>query len=121
MTAKILVKLQPNQDVTLALEAAARQAGFAAARIHAAVGSLVEGVLVEGDSVAIVPGPGIEVAALQGEIDPYSGGTRLHGHLCLEDTSVASGTLVRGRNAVGVTFEVLLEEVAAMTNGGEAE
>lgn len=110
----VLVKLAPNQDVTLALEAAARQAGFAGAVIRTAVGSLVEGVFVEMGSTISVPGPGIEVAALQGEIDPHGRRSRLHAHLCLADAQVASGQLARGLNAVGVTFEVLLEESGAM-------
>ena len=107
MTA-ILLKLQPNQDITEALEAAVRQAGLGSARIVAAVGSLVEGVLLRGGAVEIVTGPAIEVAALSGEVIA-AGGSQLHGYLCREDTAVVEGPLVRGRNAVGVTFELLLE------------
>ena len=107
MTA-ILLKLQPNQDVTEALEAAVRRAGMHRARIVAAVGSLVEGVLLRDDGVEVVAGPGIEVAALTGEVIA-AGGSRLHGYLCREDTGVVEGMLARGRNAVGVTFELLLE------------
>ena len=109
----ILVKLQPNQDVTEALEAVVADAGMSRGRIVAAVGRLVEGVIRCGDGVAIVAGPGLEIAALSGDIIP-GGGTRLHGFVCQQDTSVIEGELVRGRNAVGVTFELLIED-------GEAE
>lgn len=104
----ILVKLQPNQDVTHGLEAAIAAAGVSRARIVAAVGSLVEGVLHRDGGVEIVPGPAIEVAALTGELDA-AGGSRLHAYLCQQDAQVMSGELVRGRNAVAVTFELLLE------------
>lgn len=107
MTA-FLLKLQPNQDVTEALEAEVRRAGLHCARIVAAVGSLVEGVLLRDDSVEVVEGPAIEVAALTGKIFG-AGGSQLHGYLCRENTGVVEGILARGRNAVGVTFELLLE------------
>lgn len=103
-----LLKLQPNQDVTTALEEAARAAGFARAWIGVAVGSLVEGVVRCGTRVEVVGGPAIEVAALSGEIDPRGATSRLTAYLCREDTSVVAGELVRGRNAVGVTFEIWL-------------
>lgn len=111
MTAAI-VKLQPNQDVTEALEAAIAEAGMTRARIVAAVGSLVEGVLLRGDRIEVVDGPAIEVAALVGDIR-VGGGGRLYGYLCRQDTEVVAGELVRGRNAVGVTFELLLAECPA--------
>lgn len=104
----ILVKLQPNQDVTKGLEAAIAAAGMARGRIVAAVGSLVEGVLHRDGGIEIVDGPAIEVAALSGEINA-AGGSRLYGYLCQQNAQVVSGELVRGRNAVAITFELLLE------------
>jgi predicted DNA-binding protein with PD1-like motif len=109
MARAFLLKLQPNQDVTHALERAVREAGMASARIVGAVGSLVEGVLLRGDSVERIAGPAIEVAALTGRV-MATGGSRLHGYLCCADTSVAAGILVPGQNAVAVTFELLLAE-----------
>lgn len=108
MTA-ILLKLQPNQDVTEALEREVRRVGMTRARIVAAVGSLVEGVLLSDGEIEIVAGPGLEVAALSGVIEA-TGGSTLHAHICRADASVAAGNLVRGRNAVAVTFELLLAE-----------
>jgi predicted DNA-binding protein with PD1-like motif len=108
----ILLKLQPNQDVTEALEGQARAAGMAQARIVAAVGSLVEGVIRRGDALELIEGPAIEVAGLAGDVLP-DGGSRLHAYLCREDATVVEGELLRGSNAVGVTFEVLLQEIAA--------
>ncbi|MDR6511555.1 putative DNA-binding protein with PD1-like motif [Novosphingobium capsulatum] len=103
----VLVKLQPNQDVTQALEQAARICGFASAHILGAVGSVVEAVLDHDGQELRIPGPGQEIACLSGAIKP-TGGSRLSGYVCCVDTSVVGGTLVYGRNAVGVTFEVLL-------------
>lgn len=109
----ILLKLQPNQDVTLALEEAVHAAGLGRARIVAAVGSITQGVLDRGNGQnEVVAGPAIEVAALRGEVDPQ-GGSVLHGHLCCADARVVAGTLVRGLNAVAVTFEILLEACEA--------
>lgn len=112
MTA-LLLKLQPNQDLTEGLEAAVAEAGFAKARIVSAVGSLVEGVLETGAEPAVVDGPGLEVAALSGDVFA-DGRTTLHAYICQQNTQVVAGQLVRGRNAVGVTFEVLLEAVPAI-------
>lgn len=109
MPRAILLKLQPNQDVTHGLERAVRDAGMARARVVGAVGSLVEGVLVRGAGVERIAGPAIEVASLTGRV-LAGGGSRLHGYLCCSDTSVAVGILAPGRNAVAVTFELLLEE-----------
>jgi len=103
----VLVKLQPNQDVTQALEQAARDCGFASARILGAVGSVVEAVLDRDGEEVRIAGPGQEIAALSGEIRP-AGGSRLSGYVCCMDASVFGGTFAYGRNAVGITFEVLM-------------
>jgi len=103
-----LVKLQPNQDVTKALEAAARNCGFKSARILGAVGSLVEAVLDQDGKLVRVSGLGQEIAALSGEVHS-AGGSRLSGYVCCTDASVVPGIFAYGLNAVGVTFEVLLE------------
>lgn len=107
MSAAILLKLQPNQDITLALENAVRAAGLSSATIVAAVGSLTQAVVVRPDGYETVEGPAIEVAALSGVIVPDSD-TQLHAYLCCDDTSVVEGPLARGRNGIAVTFEVLL-------------
>ena len=106
----ILLKLQPNQDVIEGLEAAIAAIGMRRARIVAAVGSLVEGVIGRAgeDEIEIVEGPGIEIAALTGNVH-VDGTSRLHGFMIRQNTDVVAGELVRGRNAVGVTFELLLE------------
>lgn len=104
----VLMKLQPNQDVTEGLEAAIAAIGMRRARIVAAVGSLVEGVIGRAGEIEIVEGPGIEIAALTGDVH-VDGTSRLHGFMIRQNTDVVAGELVRGRNAVGVTFELLLE------------
>lgn len=107
-----LLKLQPNQDVVEALERAVADVGLRRARIVAAVGSLVEGVIRRSGGVELVPGPAIEVAALTGDIC-VEGKSRLHGYMIRQDTEVVAGELVRGCNAVGVTFELLLTGIDA--------
>ena len=104
----ILLKLQPNQDVTEGLEAAARDAGMARARICGAVGSLVEAVVLRGDAHVHMPGPGLEIGGLSGIVDA-GGGSSLSGFICGTDTRTQYGRFARGRNAVGITFEVVLE------------
>jgi predicted DNA-binding protein with PD1-like motif len=105
----ILLKLQPNQDITVALEEAVAAAGLEKAGILAAVGSLTQGVVIGADGFEIVEGPAIEVAALSGEIKT-DGSTQLHGYLCCADTTVVEGVLARGCNGIAVTFEVLLQD-----------
>lgn len=105
----IILKLQPNQDITEALEAAVRDADMAGARIRGAVGSLVEAVLERDGKLVKISGPGLEVAGLSGEI-AVAGGSTLTGYVCRPDTRAENGSFVRGMNAVGVTFEIVLEE-----------
>ncbi|WP_174296351.1 PCC domain-containing protein [Sphingomonas bacterium] len=104
----ILLKLQPNQDMTEGLEAAIAAVGMRHARVVAAVGSLVEGVIHRGAGVEIVEGPAVEIAALSGEVH-VDGTSRLHGFMIRQNAEVVEGELMRGCNAVGVTFELLLE------------
>lgn len=105
----ILLKLQPNQDVTEALEAAVRAAGMSSARICGAVGSLVEAVIEQHGKQTKVSGPGLEVAGLSGIVSAC-GDTVLEGYVCRPDTGLEHGRFLRGMNAVGVTFELVLEE-----------
>jgi predicted DNA-binding protein with PD1-like motif len=103
----LLVKLQPNQDITEALETVVRDHGFRTARILGSVGSFVEAVVHrDGEYVRVAP-LGQEIAGLSGDIDA-AGGSRLSGYVCRADTSVVPGFFARGLNAVGVTFELLL-------------
>jgi uncharacterized protein len=104
----VLVKLQPNQDVTQALETAVRDVGMTSARIRGAVGSLVEAVIEQNGVLTKITGPGLEVAGLSGVINPC-GSSRLCGYICRPDTSTEFGVFVRGMNAVGITFELVIE------------
>lgn len=104
----ILLKLQPNQDVTEALELAVRAAAMQRAQIRGAVGSLVEAVIERDGSSVRIAGPGLEIAGLSGCIEAR-GGSILSGYVCGTDTAVEHGRFVRGLNAVGITFEVVLE------------
>jgi predicted DNA-binding protein with PD1-like motif len=106
----ILLKLQPNQDVTEALERAIRDAGMTTARICGAVGSLVEAIIEQDGVQTKISGPGVEVAGLSGRIDTR-GRSHLEGFVCRPNTGLEYGRFVRGMNAVGVTFELALEEI----------
>jgi len=106
----IIVKLQPNQDVTEALERAIYDAGMTAATVCGAVGSLVEAIIERDGVLAKISGPGLEVAGLAGRIEA-DGNSLLSGFVCRPDTGLEFGVLVRGMNAVGVTFELALEEI----------
>ena len=116
-----LIKLQPNQDVTEALETVCKALGGRTLEIIAAVGSLNEAVLVdELGRQTRVTGPGLEVAGLSGTV--HSAGAAasdtapgtapgtlppLHATICGSDCTAAAGYLVRGENAICVTFEIV--------------
>jgi predicted DNA-binding protein with PD1-like motif len=106
----ILLKLQPNQDVTEALESVIRDAGMVAARICGAVGSLVEAIIEQDGALTKISGPGLEVAGLAGQIKA-DGSSVLSGFVCRPETGLEYGRFVRGMNAVGVTFELAVEEI----------
>lgn len=108
-TPAILLKLQPNQDITMALEEAVAIAGLRRASILAAVGSLTRGVIIRSNGFEIVEGPAIEVAALTGTV-AVDGSSQLYGYLCCDDASVVDGPLARGLNGIAVTFEILLHD-----------
>lgn len=109
-TATYLLKLQPNQDLTDGIEAYLRAAGIKAVLIVDAVGSLVNAVLEKDGIQTHVTGPGLEVAGLSGTV-LIEGTSSLYGYVCHTDMTVSEGFLVQGRNAVGVTFEIILQEL----------
>lgn len=112
----LLVKLNPGVDVTLGLSQAIHDAGWARGEIVNAIGSLNAGVL-DGEPGAdaarlTVPGPGLEVASISGEVRaPAHAGsddTSLRASVCDQHGAVFSGRLVTGENIVCITLEALV-------------
>ena len=105
----LVVRVRPNQDLCLALEALCAERNIRRARICGGVGSLIGTVFDDGRTVEPfvtevfihrgVVEPGLD-GALQAEVDvglvAYTG-------------EIAEGRLARGQNPVLITFELVLE------------
>ncbi len=103
------LRLRPNQDLAVALEAFCRERGLSRARLHGGVGSIVGAQFADGRKVepfatemlicsgVIGPGEdGTPEAALDVALVDYTGG-------------LARGRLLRGDNPVLMTMEIVLE------------
>ena len=103
------MRLRPNQDLSLALEAFCRQHGIRRAHLHGGVGSTIGACFADGRRV--VPFA-TEVAVRFGSIVAGPGGT-LHTDLDIAMVDylggIAEGRLVRGDNPVLMTMELVLE------------
>ncbi len=111
----LVVRVRPNEDLCLALEALCAERNIRRGRIRGGVGSLIGAVFDDGRTVEPfvtevfirrgVIEPGID-GALRAEVDvglvAYSG-------------EIAEGRLARGQNPVLITFELVIEvqELAA--------
>lgn len=110
----VMVKLQPNQDLKIALENACKSAGIPRARIRSAVGSLSEASFASTTGEPIrVTGPGLEVAGLCGEInlDATTAAPLLTGYVCQANGDAVVGSFLRGQNPICVTFELVLDRL----------
>jgi len=108
-----VVRLRPNQDLVTAVEAACSEHGIARALVRSAVGSLVDAVLEAGDNTIQVPGPGIEILTLTGEVRPDAAGVPradLHGTIADGKAQVYGGRFRRGANPICITLELVLQE-----------
>ncbi len=108
-----VVRLRPNEDMVTAVEAACREHGLSHALVRSAVGSLVDAVLEAGDKTIQVPGPGIEILTLAGEVRPDAGGkpqAELHGTIADGKAQVYGGRFRRGANPICITLELVLQE-----------
>ncbi len=105
----LLLRLRPGQDVVRAVETACREAGIADARIHG-IGSV--------DGVRFAGGGRVDCAATEIFL---SGGRLSNGRAHLPavvvdiEGAVAEGIFEPGDNPVGVTFEIVVEEVGGQT------
>ncbi|TNC09829.1 DUF296 domain-containing protein [Methylobacterium terricola] len=103
----LLLKIQPNEEIHAAIEAAARAHGVAAARVRG-IGSIVRPTFADGRAI---PTDASEVLIRDGSVRPGPDG-RLAAHLDIAVVDVAGGihegVLRRGANAACITFELCL-------------
>ena len=108
-----VVRLRPNEDLVTAVEAACREHGLNHALVRSAVGSLVDAELQAGQTVLQVPGPGIEILTLAGEVRPDATGSLtadLRGTIADGKARVYGGRFRRGANPICITLELVLQE-----------
>jgi predicted DNA-binding protein with PD1-like motif len=108
-----VVRLKPNEDLVTGVETACREHGLTHAVVRSAVGSLVDAVLEAGDRVVQIPGPGIEILTLAGEVRPGAGGAPeadLRGTIADGKAQVYGGRFRRGANPICITLELVLQE-----------
>lgn len=108
-----VIRLRPNEDLVTAVEAACREHGLACAIVRSAVGSLVDAVLETGDHLLEVPGPGIEILTLAGEVRSDRDGVPqadLRGTIADGQARVHGGRFRRGANPICITLELVLQE-----------
>ncbi|WP_245292126.1 PCC domain-containing protein [Methylobacterium tarhaniae] len=104
----LLLKIQPNEEIHAAIEAAARAHGLAAARVRG-IGSIVRPAFADG---RVIPTDASEVLIRDGRVAPGPDGSPC-AHLDIAVVDVAGaiheGVLRRGANAACITFELCLE------------
>lgn len=112
----IVARLKPNEDLTESIEALCRAHGIARAIVRGAVGSLIDARLAyrHGDTwrEQVVPGPGVEILNVFGEVDatPHAEAAPLHGMVADTAGRMFAGRFVRGGNLSFITIEVTLQE-----------
>lgn len=108
-----VIRLRPNEDLVEAVEATCREHGLRHAVVRSAVGSLVDAVLESGHTALKVPGPGIEILTLSGEVRPDAEGNPradLRGTIADGNAKVFGGGFRRGENPICITLELVLQE-----------
>ena len=100
------LRLRPNQDLTLALEAFCRARGIGRAVLHGGVGSTIGVHYADGRQVEPFA---TEMFISAGEIDPAGLDSRVEVGLVNYTGAVSSGTLLRADNPVLMTMELVLE------------
>ncbi len=109
----LTVRVRPNLDLTLGIEALCSDHGVRHAEIRAAVGSLTDAVLVGPNGRRTIAGPGLEVALTAGRVAPDQDGrphAQLYGLVSDGDGRPYGGEFARGENPVFVTLELVLQE-----------
>jgi len=108
-----VLRLRPNEDLVTAVETACREHGLTHAIVRSAVGSLVDAVLEAGETSIEVPGPGIEILTLAGEVRPDAAGVpraELRGTIADGKAQVYGGRFRCSENPICITLELVLQE-----------
>lgn len=103
------LRLRPNQDVAVCLEAFCRQHGISHAKIHGGVGSTIGARFTHG---GVIEPFATELAITAGTIKPGASGTPeavLDVALIDYTGGIAEGRLIHGDNPVLMTMELVLE------------
>ncbi|WP_312033630.1 MULTISPECIES: PCC domain-containing protein [unclassified Rhodococcus (in: high G+C Gram-positive bacteria)] len=109
----VVARIHPNVDIVAAVEHLAETHRFDTAIVRGKVGSFVGATLTQGDHVITAPGPATEVMYLDGAVTPDADGRPRAELSCAAvgiDGNVYTGSVVRGRNPVAMTFELALSE-----------
>lgn len=108
----VVARLKPNEDIIDSAEALCAAHGISLAVVRGGLGSLIDGELQylgrSGMQDIHVPGPGVEILSLSGEIAP--GASSLQAVLADADGKIFAGRLQRGRNLSFITVELTLQE-----------
>ncbi|WP_079227303.1 PPC domain-containing DNA-binding protein [Pseudomonas putida] len=108
----VVARLKPNEDIIDSAEALCASHGINCAVVRGGLGSLIDGALHylgrQGMQDIHVPGPGIEILSLSGEV--IAGQSRLQAVLADADGNIFAGRLQRGRNLSFITVELTLQE-----------
>lgn len=105
----LAVRVRPNEDLCLALEALCAEQNIRRGRIRGGVGSLIGAVFDDGRTVEPFA---TEVFIRRGVIEPGTDGAPradLDVGLVAYTGEIAEGRLVRGQNPVLITFELVIE------------
>ncbi len=109
-----VVRIKPNEDLCRAVAAAAEVEGFRHAQVRGAVGSLLDAAIGYGAGRRLdVPGPGVEILTLSGEVRPNEKGepaARLSGTISDSDAKVYGGVFLPDANPICITLELVLQE-----------
>lgn len=106
----IAARIRPNIDLCLALEEICRRHGVHEAVVRGGLGSLVGTCFADG---TVIPDDAIEVLVRSGHVRTRDGELRAEIEVSAINMKgvVQSGVLLRGRNAVCITFETMLEKL----------
>jgi uncharacterized protein len=126
----VVARLKPQEDLVEALEQLCSSHGIARAVVRSAVGSLVEAQLarghVTGGQTFAVPGPGVEILNVFGEIaierdaaGTVTARTSVSGIVADTEGQMYAGRFVRGGNRSFITIEVTLQEWIVETRSEE--
>lgn len=106
-------RVAPNEDLIQSVEKLCLTHGFKNAFVRGALGSLVDGCLLDAKSSYVrIPGP-VEIVSIAGEVRSIEDGSlraAMTGVIGDSQGNIFGGPFVAGMNLVAMTFEITLEE-----------